>query len=89
MKEYTLEEVLASEIERAAREKEKNLENIQKLQERAAAAVGEEKTRLEGLIALHQNHKATLDSVTPEVIEAKAQEKFEKLSSRQPKIDNN
>ena len=89
MKEYTLEEVLASEIERAAREKEKNLENIQKLQARAEAAVGAEKARLEALVTLHENHKATLDSVTPEVIEARAQEKFEKLSSRQPKIDNN
>lgn len=89
MKEYTLEQVLSSEIERVAKEKERNLENIQKLEARAAAAVGDEKTRLEALVVLHQGQKAVLDNITPEVIEQRAQERFEKLSSRQPKpIDN-
>lgn len=89
MKEYTLEQVLSSEIERVAREKERNLDNIQKLQVRAAVAVGDEKARLEALIVLHQGHKIVLDAITPEVIEAKAQERFEKLNSRQPRINNN
>lgn len=88
MKEYTLEQVLSSEIERVAREKERNLENIQKLEARAAAAVGDEKARLEALIVLHQGQKAVLDNVTPEVIEEKAQQRFDRLSSRQPRIDN-
>ena len=88
MKEYTLEQVLSSEIERVAKEKERNLDNIQKLKVRAAVAVGNEKARLEALVVLHQGQKVVLDNITPEVIEQRAQERFEKLSSRQPKPSN-
>lgn len=78
MKEKTLEEFITLEIKRVEREKERNLNNIQRLQERLSNANGDEKVRIEELINLQLNHKSILESITTESIEVIAQEKFEK-----------
>lgn len=59
--EKTLDETIKDAQDLINLSKERNLNNIQKIEARAIAASGEEKTRLEGLLQLHMNHKIELE----------------------------
>lgn len=80
-KELSLEELVAASKAVLVEKKNKTLNNIKKLQQRANAAEGEEKARLEALVALHSNHYQELEAITDESIEETAQLRFNKISS--------
>jgi hypothetical protein len=77
-KEMTLEELIAKETEMLEKNKQTTNSHIEKLTARHADAEGDEKSRLQSLIELHQNHLSILQSTDPVV---SATEKFEKLNS--------
>ena len=77
-KELTLEELVLKEKEGHDKRKELAASNVQKIEQRAAQATGEEKTRLEALVVFHKEHEANLKKVTKKQLEASAKEKFEK-----------
>jgi hypothetical protein len=85
-KEITLEELIVKEKEGHEKRKELALSNVQKIEQRAAEATGEEKARLEALVVLHKEHQAQLKKVTKKQLEASAKEKFEK---RKPIVNEN
>jgi len=84
-KEFTLEELIANQKQLKADKISKNLENIAKMSERAAAAAeGAEKDRLEGLVKLHQDYKVELEALDPIAI---ATERFNKLKDIKPIVE--
>ena len=85
VKEFTLEELIVKQQESKADRLAKNAENIVKITERTAVAEGAEKTRLEGLLQIHNNHKVILEAIDPVVI---ATERFNKQEERKVKLNN-
>jgi HEAT repeat protein len=77
-KELTLEELIVKEKEGHEKRKEFAANNVQKIEQRAAEATGDEKTRLEALAVLHKKHQAQLKKVTKKQLETSVKEKFEK-----------
>ena len=66
LKETTLEEMIAKATERIAAQKLAADGNVVKITKRAEEATDEtEKKRLEDLITLHVNHRASLDLLDP------------------------
>jgi F0F1-type ATP synthase alpha subunit len=76
VKEITLEELIAKQQEHKAKQAAMNAENIAKIIERAAAASGAEKVRLENLVKLHENHKLVVEAIDPVAV---ATERFNKI----------
>lgn len=76
--EITLEDIIAKQQDNKASRLAKNTENIAKIQERAAAASGEEKARLVSLLKSHQAYTAEIEAIDPVTI---ATERFNKLKS--------
>lgn len=78
----TLEDLIAKQQEIKASKLARNAENIAKIQQRAAAASGAEKVRLEDLVKLHQSYTAEVEAIDPVAI---ANEKFSKIQERLPR----
>jgi hypothetical protein len=86
LKERTLEEMIAQSIERLAAQKLASDANISKMTKRAEEATDEtEKKRLEDLVKLHTDYRASLDTVDATAEATKRwndlQEKIKKLPS--------
>ena len=80
-KEFTLEQLIVREKEGHEKRKELALNNVQKIEQRAALATGDEKTRLEALVVLHKNNHSNLLAVTEEQLVASANERFSKRNN--------
>ena len=80
-KEITLEELIVKEKEGHEKRKELAGNNVLKIMERAAAATGSEKARLEALVVLHKNNHSNLLAVTEEQLVASANERFSKRNN--------
>jgi regulator of extracellular matrix RemA (YlzA/DUF370 family) len=83
-KEFTLEELIVKQQENKANRLAQNAENIVKITERASAAEGAEKARLEGLLQIHNNHKVILEAIDPLVV---ATERFNKQEENKAKLN--
>jgi len=80
-KELTLEELIAKQQEAKAKKIANNAENIAKIEGRIAVAQGAEKTRLEDLLKIHQDHKIEVEAIDPIAV---ATERFNKLDKAKP-----
>jgi len=80
-KEFTLEELIAKQQEAKAKKIANNAENIAKIEGRIAVAQGAEKTRLEDLLKIHQDHKIEVEAIDPVAV---ATERFNKLDKAKP-----
>ena len=80
-KEFTLEELIAKQQEAKAKKIANNAENIAKIEGRIAVAQGAEKTRLEDLLKIHQDHKIEVEAIDPIAV---ATERFNKLDKAKP-----
>lgn len=83
VKEFTLEELISKQQENKAERIARNLENIAKITERAAAAEGAEKARLEALLEVHKAHKIEVEAIDPVAV---ANERFSKLQEVKNKV---